>query len=198
MTHPAPLDDEPPRPQWDDDYLDEVAGRLMFSFDLEKDRDVEGTRFDLYGLMQVESKTHIFHPLMDYGNHFSYEHLFVKRASHIDLDDIDRQIDLGHELASEWIIPDSEHYSTEFTFVSIVPEIPEAVADRVEAYKDRTLMKLGYHGHYEINLVVVNPADEEMNRSQNVDTHRAFRTWEDIENPERPGFIGRVLQSIRR
>lgn len=190
--------EELPRPRWEDEYLEEVANRLMFSYDLERDHEVDDTVYTMYGIMQVESRTHILHPLINYGNHFSYDHLLVDRKAAVGVADLERQVELGHELADRWIVPDAEHYSTDFTFVTIVEEITDEARAYVESYEERNLLKLGYHGHYEINLILTAPAEEDIAASANADVHRAFATWRDVENIERPGFFGRVLQSIRR
>lgn len=190
--------EETPRPEWDDPYLEEVAKRVTYHYDLEKDRDLDGTVYDMYGLVQVESRTHIFHPLLNYGNHYSYEHFFAKRRRFISVSDLERQVELGHDLASRWIVPDEEHHNTDFTFITIVEEIPDDVRQFVESYQERNLLKLGFHGHYEINLIVVAPETESIAASGSADLHRAFATWQDVENPETPGFFGRVLRSIRR
>lgn len=192
------VDDQPPRPTWDDAYLEAVANRLMYHYDLEKDRMVDDTTYDLYGILQVESKTHIFHPLLDYGNHFDYEHLFVERVPSITEREIREQVERGHALANEWIIPDAEHHSTSFTFISIVPSIPSDVESFVSGFKDRTLLKMGYHGHYEVNLVVVSPENVTLVASDNADVHRAFATWTDVGNRPKPGLIGRVIDALRR
>ncbi len=190
-------EEDPPRPTWEDPYLEEVANRLMFSYDLEREFEVDDRTYEMYGIMQVESRTHIFHPLLNYGNHFSYDHLFVSTRSTVEVTDLEAHIELGHELADRWIATDEEHYNTDFTFVFLVSSITDEVTDFVESFELRKLLKLGYHGHYEINLVVVAPEREEIVASQNADVHRAFSTWKDVENVDRPGFIGRVLQSIR-
>lgn len=169
----------------------------MFNYDLEKDRTVDDTTYEMYGILEVESRTHVLHPLLDYGNHFSYEHLFVRRVDSVGIVDLESAIERGHDLADRWIVPDQEHYCTDLTFVFVTGSISDDVASFVPGFRDRNFIKFGYHGHYEINLVVVAPEIEAIVRSKNADVHRAFRTWGDVENVERPGLIGRILASLR-
>lgn len=186
----------PDVPRWDDEYLDEVAERLLFNYDLESDYRVRGERFDLYGAMEVRSEKHFFHPALSFAQHRFDEHLFVRRVGRISEGDIERLVELGHRLAEEWIDPDEEHYSTDFTFVTVAPELPEDVVDRIEGFRERTLLKYGYHGHYEINLVAVAPETEELVASEEADVARAFRVWESIEREE-PGLLGLLARRLQ-
>ncbi|MFC7082056.1 hypothetical protein [Halorussus caseinilyticus] len=182
-------------PDWDDEYVDRVSDRLMFNYDLEKDYRVRGRPFTMYGELRMESQKHFLHPSVNYANYEAREHLFVRRAESISAADIDELVELGHALADERIDPDEEHYGTEFTFAVVVPEIPDAVRERVAGFRDRTLLKFGYYGHYEVNLLVVAPDDEQVVESENADVAAAFRTWSDV--PEQsPGLLARLVAAI--
>lgn len=186
----------PDVPRWDDEYLDEVAERLLFNYDLERDYRIEGERFDLYGRMEVHSEKHFFHPALSFAQHRFDEHLFARRVGRLSVEDIDRLVELGHRLSEEWIAPDEEHYSTDFTFVTIAPELPGKVIDRIDGFRERTLLKYGYHGHYEINLVAVAPEREELVASEEADVARAFGVWESIERAE-PGLLGLLARRLQ-
>jgi hypothetical protein len=193
----GPGEEEPGVPEWDDEYLDRVSDRVMASYDLEKDYRVRGESFDLYGDLRVESHKQFFHPALQFGHYRSREHLFVRRAESVSRAELDRLAALGRDLADDWIDPDEEHFSTEFTFAVVVSEIPEDVREHVAGYRDRTMIKGGYYGHYEINLLVVAPDREELVASQEADVQAAFRLWEPIEKPE-PGFVERLVRRIWR
>lgn len=185
-------------PNWDDEYLDRVSDRLMFNFDLEKDERVHGHTFELYGELRIESQKEFFHPLLNYANHEQREHLLVNRADSVSVADLERLVDLGHELADDWIEANEEHFGTQFTFVVVVPEIPAEVQSFVSEFKDRTLLKYGYYGDYEVALAVVSPDREEAVGSKSADVTPAFRTWDDVPEREAPkGVLGRILQRIR-
>lgn len=183
-------------PDWDDEYVDRVSDRLMHNYDLEKDYAVEGERFTLYGQMELVSQKHFLHPAVSIAEHESREHLFVTRVDRVDDRTLDRYVDLGHRLADDWIEADEEHFCTEFTFVVIAPSVPEAVRNRVAGHSERTLLKFGYHGHYEINLIVVAPDTEELVASDNADVVTAFRLWEPIEREE-PGILGLIARRLQ-
>ncbi|WP_256687221.1 hypothetical protein [Halococcus qingdaonensis] len=190
----ADADTEPSRPI-QKDYLERVAERLENSYDLERDRPVGDTTWTLYGRFTLEREKYFLHPTVSYARHDSDEHLFVRRVDAIDTDTLDTAIDLGHTLADDWIEADERHYSTDFTFVFVAPTIPEAVADRVEGFRDRTLLKYGYYGHYEVNLVVVAPRSEELAASEKADVAAAFRTWTPPVTRDRSLF-GRLADTI--
>ncbi|EMA39954.1 hypothetical protein [Halococcus hamelinensis] len=183
------------RPTWDDAYLDEVAGRLETSYDLEPDYPVEGTGWALYGELVLKREKYFLHPTLSYGQHDSDEHLLARRVETVDSSRLDSLVDLGHRLADEWVVPDERHYSTEFTFVLVVPEITDPVADYVDGFRDRTLLKYGYFGHYEVNLVVVAPETETLVASEQADVAAAFRTWGAPPARER-GLFGRLADAI--
>ncbi|WP_137288962.1 hypothetical protein [Natronorubrum halophilum] len=183
-------------PDWDDEYVDRVSDRLMHNYDLEKDYALEGERFTLYGRMALSSKKHFLHPALSLAEHESTEHLFVRRVDAVDDRTLDRFVELGERLADEWIDPDEEHFSTDFTFVAIAPAIPEAIRERVSGFDGRTLLKYGYHGHYEINLAIVSPDGEELVASENADIAAAFRLWEPIEKNE-PGLLGLLSRRLQ-
>jgi hypothetical protein len=181
-------------PDWDDEYVDRVADRLMHSYDLACETDVRGEVFDLSGEMRIERQKQLFHPSINYANHSSEEHLFARRTAGVRRTDLDSIIDLGHTLAEEWIETDETHFSTDFTFVLIVPEITDAVREFVAGFRDRTLLKLGFHGHYEVNLAVVAPENEDIVTSKNADVGEAFALWSD---PEPEGLFTRLVSRLR-
>lgn len=188
---------EPPEdlPTWDDEYLETVRGRLMYNYDLEKEFRVEGERFDMYGEMEIHNQKQFLHPSISFAHHVSYEHLFVRRAERVTGQDLDRLVDLGHSLADEWIDPDEEHYSTDFTFVSVVAEIPDEIRSTVSGLDERTLLKYGYNGHYEVNLAVVAPGREDLVASDAADVADAFRTWEPVGSRRR-GPLRRLVRRL--
>lgn len=183
-------------PHWDDEYVDRVSDRLMHNYDLEKEYTVEGQQFTLYGRMALTSKKHLLHPALSLAEHESTEHLFVGRVDRVDDRTLDRFVDLGERLADEWIDPDEEHFSTDFTFVAIAPSVPDEIRERVSGFDGRTLLKYGYHGHYEINLAVVAPDSEELVASENADVTAAFRLWDPIEKDE-PGLLGLISRRLQ-
>ncbi|TYL38566.1 hypothetical protein CV102_12265 [Natronococcus pandeyae] len=183
-------------PNWDDEYVDRVSDRLMHNYDLEKEYSVEGEVFTLYGQMALSSKKHFLHPALSLAEHESTEHLFVRRVDRADDRTLDRFVELGERLAEEWIDPDEEHFSTDFTFVAVAPSIPEEIRDRVSGFDGRTLLKYGYHGHYEINLAVVAPESEDLVASENADVATAFRLWDPIEREE-PGILDLISRRLQ-
>lgn len=195
---PAPEDAPGPEdvPDWDDEYVDRASDRLMFNYDLEKDRRIRGERFDLFGEMRMASQKHFLHPSLSFAHHEAREYLFVRRADAVAVSDFERLAELGHELADEWVEADEEHYGTEFTFVLVAPSIPDAVRSHVEGFRDRTLLKFGYYGHYEINLVAVAPDREDLVSSENADVRAAFATWEAIEKEE-PGLLDLIARRLQ-
>ncbi|WP_238392083.1 hypothetical protein [Halorussus amylolyticus] len=182
-------------PDWDDEYLDRVSDRLMYHFDLEKDYRVRGERFDLYGEVRIENRKQLFHPAINYANHEAHEHLFARRTGRATVESLERLAELGHDLADEWIVADEEHFGTEFTFVLVTDSISEPVREFVEGFRDRTLLKLGFYGKYEVNLVVVAPEAERLVASRNADAATAFRLWDDVPQAE-PGLLERFVRAL--
>ncbi|PGF16985.1 hypothetical protein CP556_13215 [Natrinema sp. CBA1119] len=184
-------------PDWDDEYLDRVSDRLMYNYDLEKDRRVGGERWDLYGEMRVLSQKQFFHPALSYADHEAEEFLFVRHESRPTVAELERLVDLGHELADERVVADEEHFGTDFTFVLAADELPDDVREFVAGFRDRTLLKFGYHGHYEINLLVVVPEVEAHVASEAADIVEAFTLWDDVSSPEE-GFLSRFAKRFWR
>jgi len=183
-------------PTWRDEYIDRVSDRLLHNYDLEKDVTVHGERFSLAGAMHIESEKHFFHPSLNYANHESREFLYARRQDAISVPDLERLVEVGHEIAEERIEHTDEHFSTDVTFAIVVDDIPESVADFVSGYTDRNLLRFGFNGHYEINLVVVAPEDRDIVRSENADVGLAFQTWEAIETEE-PGLLGLIARRLQ-
>lgn len=132
----------------------------------------------------MRSEKHFLHPALSYAEHHSTEHLFVRRQDTIDLHDLESLVQFGHDLADEWIESDEEHFSTEFIFGVVVDGIPEDVRSFVADFSDRTLLKYGFEGHYEIHLLVTSPGTEALVASPNADVEQAFRLWDPIEKSE--------------
>jgi hypothetical protein len=187
-------------PEWDDEYVDRVSDRLVYSYDLEKDRRVRGERFDLYGRLEVENRKQFLHPAITYGHHEKVGHLFVRRTDRVSVADLDRLADLGEALAEAWIEPDERHFETEFVFVLVAPEIPDAVAERVVELESRTLLRYGYNGHYWLRFVVAAPETETVVASPGADVAAAFRLWADggETGNERRGALGRLRSLLSR
>ncbi|WP_266079348.1 hypothetical protein [Haladaptatus caseinilyticus] len=183
-------------PDWEDEYVDRVSDRLFVNYDLEKSYSVHGEQFTLYGKLLMESRKHFFHESLNYANHASIEHVFVRRTDSVRCSDLERLTDFGHELADEWITADEEHFGTDFTFVLVADGIPAEVREFVADFRDRTLLKFGYYGRYEINLVVVAPEREEIVASTNADVSRAFVLWQRIE-PQKAGLLQRVMRRLK-
>ncbi|WP_135821640.1 hypothetical protein [Halostella litorea] len=183
-------------PNWDDEYVDRVSDRLMFNYDLEKGVRERGRRFDLYGRLRMESQKHFFTPLLSYAHHEANEHLYLGRRESLSVGDLESLVDLGHDLADERVEADEEHYGTEFTFVTVVPEVPDDVRDYVDGFRDRTLLKYGYYGHYEVNLAVVAPEEREVVTSEVADVREALTTWEAIEREE-PGLLDLIARRLQ-
>ncbi|PCR91412.1 hypothetical protein [Natrinema ejinorense] len=184
-------------PHWDDEYLDRVSDRLMYNYDLEKDRRVDGERWDLYGEMRVRSQKQFFHPALSYADHEAEEYLFARRESRPTVAQLEGFVEYGHELADERVVPDEEHFGTDFTFVLVTEELPAAVREFVSGFRDRTLLKFGYHGHYEVNLVVVVPERQERVASEVATVAEAFTLWDDVTTPEE-GLISRFAKRFWR
>lgn len=194
------MSEEPERPTFDDEYLDDVAGRLVYNYDLDRDTRAGGQRFELYGRLRIQSRKQFLHESINYANQNVNEHLFATRRESVSVDDIESTIELGHELVEtgDWITADETHRSTDFTFVFVVPEVSESVREFVHQYRDRTLLRYGYNGHYEVNLVVVAPEAESYVASEEADVWRAFAPWADSDPDPEPRLIERIRGLLTR
>jgi hypothetical protein len=180
-------------PTWADEYLDRVSDRLLHNYDLEKDVVVAGEPFDLAGEMRIESEKHFFHSSLNYANHQAREFLYSRRQEAISVSELESLVSTGHDIASDRVEHSDQHFSTDVTFAIVVPTYDDAVAEFVQSFADRTLLRFGFHGHYEINLIVVAPEDRQLAHSRNVDVWKAFQTWEPIA-AEEPN----VWEKVRR
>ena len=180
-------------PQWDDEYFDRVSDRLMYSYDLERDHRVRGESFDLYGEFRLRSQKQFFHPALSYADHETKEYLFARRRDRPTVADLESLVELGHELASERIVPSEEHYETVFTFVVVADGIADEVREFVEGFRERELLAFGYYGHYEVNVAVVDPEAETAIASQEANIAEAFALWGDVKQPTE-GFFSRFAK----
>ena len=184
-------------PDWDDEYFDRVSDRLMYSYDLEKDHVAAGERWDLYGEMRVRNQKQFFHPALSYADHESEEYLFARREPRPTVRELERLVDLGHDVAEDRIVADEEHYGTDVTFVLVADELSDDVREFVSGFRDRTLLKFGYYGHYDVNLLVVAPEAEERVASEAAAVSEAFTLWDDVSEPE-DGFLSRFAKRFWR
>lgn len=185
-------------PVWEDDpYLDAIALRLMHHYDLERDKEVDSQVFPMYGRLVIENERHVLHPALSFGYHRSTEHLFVARPPTISEQTLTQAETLGLALADEWVSHDTEHYSTDFTFVFVTSPIPDSVTDWITGYEHRELYKYGYHGHYELNFVATDPEHERLITSANSSIEELLRTW-DRPHRDQPSRLSRFLSWITR
>jgi len=182
-------------PEWDDEYVDRVSDRLMFNYDLDRDYRADGEAFDLYGRLEIHTQKKFFHPAITYGHHESYEHLFLRRVDGARVSELERLVDLAHDLADRWIEANEEHYATEFTFAVVAPKIPDDVRDFVASFRDRTMLKYGYNGYYDIHLAVAAPDREAVVTSDRADVGDALTVWEPID-AARPGPLERLKRRL--
>ncbi|WP_336358605.1 hypothetical protein [Haloarcula sp. CGMCC 1.6347] len=185
-------------PHWTDDpYFDRVSDRLMYNYTLERDHRLRGERWDLYGEMRILNQKQFFHPALSYGDHESEEYLYARRVTRPTVGELKRLVELGHDLADERVTANEEHYRTDFTFVLVADELPEEVRSFVEGQRERTLLKYGYYGHYEVNLGVVVPGEQEAVAGEAADVVEAFVLWEDVTQPEE-GVLSRLAKRFWR
>jgi hypothetical protein len=181
-------------PDWPEDpYLDRVSDRLMHSYDLERDATVHGERWALYGELRMVNQKQFFHPALSYADHESEEFLFVRRVGEPTVAELERLVDIGHDVADDRVTGHEEHYRTDVTFVLVADEVPDPVRSFVDGFRDRTLLKFGYYGHYEVNLVVVAPDRRTAVASETADAVRAFALWEDLDDPD-SGLLERLAR----
>jgi hypothetical protein len=181
-------------PHWTaDPYLDRVSDRLMYNYTLERDHRLRGERWDLYGEMRVLNQKQFFHPALSYGDHESEEYLYARRVDRPTVGELKRLVELGHDLADERVTANEEHYRTDFTFVLVADELPGEVRSFVEGQRERTLLKFGYYGHYEVNLGVVVPDEQTAVAGEAADVVEAFVLWEDVTAPSE-GFLSRLAK----
>ena len=184
-------------PDYEDAYLDRVSDRLLYSYDLDRDVVVDGERFALTATMRMQSQKQFLHPALSYADHETNEYLLARRVDRPTVAELERLVALGHTIADERVEGDEEHYGTDITFVVVAERIPEAVADFVDGFRDRTLLALGYYGHYEVNLIVVAPDAERIVDSEAATVTEAFRLWEPVEPPEE-GLFSRLAKRFWR
>ena len=184
-------------PDYDDEYLDRVSDRLMYSYDLERDTVVLGQRFDLSATLRMRNQKQFLHPALSYADHDQREFLFARRVGTPTVAELERLVELGHGIADERIEANEQHYGTEITFVLVADRIPNGVDEFVDGFRDRTLLKFGYYGHYEVNLIVVAPDEESIVDSEAASVTGAFRLWEPVEKPTE-GFFSRFAKRFWR
>ncbi|WP_418285438.1 hypothetical protein [Halorubrum sp. DTA46] len=184
-------------PDYDDEYLDRVSDRLMYSYDLDRDVVVDGERFELYAEMRMRSQKQFLHPALSYADHDMMEYLFARRVSTPTVGELERLVEFAHGVADERVDGDEQHFGTDVTVVLVADRLSDDVVDFVDGFRDRTLLKFGYYGHYEVNLVVVAPEQKRLVASEAADVAGAFRLWERIEKPDE-GFFSRFAKRFWR
>ncbi|QKY16658.1 hypothetical protein [Halorubrum sp. CBA1229] len=184
-------------PDYDDEYLDRVSDRLMYSYDLDADVVVDGERFELTAEMRMRNQKQFLHPALSYADHDVMEHLFARRVAAPTVGELERLVEFAHGVADERVDGNEQHYGTDITVVLVADRIPEDVAEFVDGFRDRTLLKLGYYGHYEVNLVVVAPDEERLVASEAASSAEALRLWEPVEKPD-DGIFSRFAKRFWR
>ncbi|MFO8114124.1 MAG: hypothetical protein R6U01_01980 [Halorubrum sp.] len=184
-------------PDYDDEYLDRVSDRLMYSYDLDADVVVDGERFDLTAQMRMRNQKQFLHPALSYADHDVMEYLFARRVASPTVGELERLVEFAHGVADERVEGNEQHYGTDITVVLVADRIPESVAEFVDGFRDRTLLKFGYYGHYEVNLVVVAPDEERLVASEVASSAEALRLWEPVEKPDE-GFFSRFAKRFWR
>ena len=184
-------------PDYDDEYLDRVSDRLMYSYDLDADVVVDGERFELTAEMRMRNQKQFLHPALSYADHDVMEHLFARRVAVPTVGELERLVEFAHGVADDRVDGNEQHYGTDITVVLVADRIPEDVAEFVDGFRDRTLLKLGYYGHYEVNLVVVAPEEERLVASEAASSAEALRLWEPVEKPD-DGIFSRFAKRFWR
>lgn len=184
-------------PEYDDEYLDRVSDRLMYSYDLDADVVVDGERFELYAEMRMRNQKQFLHPALSYADHDMMEYLFARRVTTPTVGELERLVAFAHDVADERVEADEQHFGTDVTVVLVADRLPDDVVDFVDGFRDRTLLKLGYYGHYEVNVIVVAPDEERLVASEAADVAGAFRLWEPVERPDE-GFFSRFAKRFWR
>ena len=184
-------------PDYDDEYLDRVSDRLMYSYDLDRDVTVGGERFELSAEMRMRNQKQFLHPALSYADHDMMEYLFARRVSTPTVGELERLVSFAHDVADDRVAANEQHYGTDITVILVADRLPDDVVDFVAGFRDRTLLKFGYYGHYEVNLIVVAPDEQRLVASEAADITEAFRLWEPVEQPDE-GFLSRFAKRFWR
>ncbi len=184
-------------PDYEGEYLDRVSDRLMYSYDLNRDEIVRGERFELTATLRMRNQKQFLHPALSYADHDQQEFVFARPVSTPTVAELERLVELGHGIADERIEANEEHYGTDVTFVLVGDRLPDDVVAFVDGFRDRTLLKFGYYGHYEVNLIVVAPDEERIVDSEAAGVTGAFRLWEPVEEPKE-GLLSRFAKRFWR
>jgi len=156
----------------------------MYSYDLDADVVVDGERFDLTAEMRMRNQKQFLHPALSYADHDVMEYLFARRVTGPTVGELERLVEFAHGVADERVEGNEQHYGTDVTVVLVADRISDPVAEFVDGFRDRTLLKFGYYGHYEVNLVVVAPDAERLVASEAASSAEALRLWEPVEEPD--------------
>jgi len=183
-------------PEFDDEYIDRVAHRLVHHYDIEKEYRLDGRCWDLYAEMRVISQKQLLHPALSYADHETEEFVFLRREPRPTVSTLEQLVEHGHEIADERIVADEEHFETEISFVLLAEELSEDVREFVSGFRDRTLLRFGYYGHYEINLVVVVPDEQTAVASTVADIADGVTLWETERDDD--GVLSRVVRRLRK
>ncbi len=146
------------------------------------DHRLRGERWDLYGEMRVLNRNSL-PPGASYGDDES-EESSTPVASTGRRRRTEATGRTGSRPCDERVSGNEEHYRTDFTFVLVADEIPDEVRSFVEGQRERTLLKYGYYGHYEVNLGVVAPDEQDAVAGEAADVVEAFVLWEDVTQPD--------------
>lgn len=182
-------------PEWERDYLNRLAGRIVHSYDLEKNKHIRGFDFTLYASFEAQRHKQLFHPAISYAEHNLYEYLFVNEYDTVTIETVDQLIDLGHELADDWIDADDDHYATEFSFGLIVPSIPDDIRQYVSRIDERTMLRYGFDGHYDIHIIVVAPEEQSIVATDRAEIQAAFIEWD--TQSRSTGIFSSLLDQLR-
>ncbi|WP_054742895.1 hypothetical protein [Cellulosilyticum ruminicola] len=136
-------------------YLELMESRLQTYFEIEKDKMLEGEKFNLYGKYHmILGRT--FLSKKDIIDKFeTNEHVMIKCIDNLTQDDLERYLAYLSDLSKKLVNLNKYHKSTYLNFVLVIRHNLQCDLSTIKKYKYEKIFGFYLKGFCEVRLVVI-------------------------------------------
>jgi len=143
------------------DYLAMLENRHRYYFDVHRDYEIAGRRFDLYAECHVRTERTVLGYLLD--SYESHDYRMVKYYEQASLQDIRHLYDWIASNYDIWVTPKDGHMCTFLALVVVLGKgVSQDLIRFIKRAKQSRYFALGLKGWYELRLLLVDLNEEKL------------------------------------
>lgn len=159
-----------------DEYIDIISEKLTYNYNVEKEKDLNGTMFDLHAICNVNNSKFIGSKKIVVYAYDNNSYIYVKNFKTLSIEDVRNVLDANAEKLLTSTQVDSEHMSTHYTIVFVTESsLPSELKNFIKKYRKQKSYAFGFKGWSSIGVVLVSLGENEI--VYNKDARKIYKAF---------------------